>query len=60
MINIISDRGPINKILEINNAHLHLYDKKERENRKLGHITITSDSLEELQSSIDNLSEYLP
>ncbi len=60
MINIISKYGPTKKILEIKNAHLHLYDKKERENRKLGHITITSDSLEELQGSIDNLGEYLP
>ena len=60
MINIISKYGSTNKALEIKNAHLHLYDKTERENRKLGHITITSDSLEELQSSIQNLNEYLP
>ena len=60
MINIITKYGSTNKALEIKNAHLHLYDKTERENRKLGHITITSDSLEELQSSIKNLNEYLP
>ncbi len=60
MINIISVHGPTNKVLETNNAHLHLYDKKERENRKLGHITITSNSFTELQKSIDKLSDYLP
>jgi 5-(carboxyamino)imidazole ribonucleotide synthase len=60
MINIISKHGPTNKVLETRNAHLHLYDKKERENRKLGHITITSDSYKELQKSIENLSSYLP
>ena len=60
MINIIGKYGRANKALETRNAHLHLYDKKERKNRKLGHITITSGSYEELQNSIDNLSEYLP
>jgi len=60
MINIISKHGSTNKVLETSNAHLHLYDKKERENRKLGHITITSDSYKELQKSIENLSSYLP
>jgi 5-(carboxyamino)imidazole ribonucleotide synthase len=60
MINIIGKYGRANKALETRNAHLHLYDKKERKNRKLGHITITADSYEELQNSIDSLSDYLP
>ena len=60
MINIIGTNGHTNKALETRNAHLHLYNKKERENRKLGHITLTSNSHKELQNSIDNLSVYLP
>ena len=60
MINIIGTNGPSDKALETRNAHLHLYNKKERENRKLGHITLTSNSYKELQNSIDNLSDYLP
>ena len=60
MINIIGVHGPTNKVLKTNNEYLHLYDKEERKNRKLGHITITSNSQEELQKSIDNLKEYLP
>ena len=60
MINIIGKLGPTKKVLETSNAHLHLYDKKERENRKLGHITITSDSYQDLQKSIKNLSDFLP
>ena len=60
MINIIGKLGPTKKALETSNAHLHLYDKKERENRKLGHITITSDSYQDLQKSIKNLSDFLP
>jgi len=60
MINIIGEHGPIQKVLETKNAHLHLYDKKERKDRKLGHITITSSSLEQLNQSIDALKEFLP
>ena len=60
MINIIGMHGQTNKVLETKNAHLHLYDKEERKGRKLGHITLTSDSLEELNKSIDSLKEYLP
>ncbi|MBC8479849.1 MAG: 5-(carboxyamino)imidazole ribonucleotide synthase, partial [Actinobacteria bacterium] len=60
MINIIGVYGPIDKVLKTKNAHLHLYDKEERDGRKLGHITITSNSLEDLNQSIDYLKEYLP
>lgn len=38
MKNIISTLPDTQKILEDNSAFLHLYDKEERENRKLGHI----------------------
>ncbi len=60
MINIIGEHGPTQKVLETKNAHLHLYDKEERKDRKLGHITITSSSLEQLNQSIDTLKEFLP
>lgn len=60
MINIIGMHGQTSKVLETKNAHLHLYDKEERKGRKLGHITLTSNSMEELNKSIDSLKEYLP
>jgi 5-(carboxyamino)imidazole ribonucleotide synthase len=60
MINIIGNHGPIKKVLETKNAHLHLYNKEERIGRKLGHITITSNSIQDLNQSIDELSDYLP
>jgi len=60
MINIIGMHGQTSKALETKNAHLHLYDKEERKGRKLGHITLTSNSMEELNKSIDSLKEYLP
>ncbi|MBT6634733.1 MAG: 5-(carboxyamino)imidazole ribonucleotide synthase [Gammaproteobacteria bacterium] len=60
MINIIGVHGPIQKVLKTKNAHLHLYNKEERTGRKLGHITLTSDSIDELNQTIGSLKEYLP
>ena len=60
MINIIGVHGPIQKVLETKNAHLHLYNKAERTGRKLGHITLTSNSIDELNKTVDSLKEYLP
>jgi 5-(carboxyamino)imidazole ribonucleotide synthase len=60
MINIIGVHGPIQKVLKTKNAHLHLYNKEERTGRKLGHITLTSNSIDELNKTIGSLKEYLP
>jgi 5-(carboxyamino)imidazole ribonucleotide synthase len=60
MINIIGVHGPIQKVLKTKNAHLHLYNKEERTGRKLGHITLTSNSTDELNKMIGSLKEYLP
>ena len=60
MINIIGVHGPIQKVLKTKNAHLHLYNKAERTGRKLGHITLTSNSIDELNKTIVSLKEYLP
>jgi len=59
MINIIGVHGPIQKVLKTKNAHLHLYNKEERTGRKLGHITLTSNSTDELNKTIGSLKEYL-
>ena len=60
MINIIGEQGPIDKVLTLKNAHLHLYNKTEREGRKLGHITITANTLDDLNTSLEILSDFLP
>ncbi|SMN17600.1 Phosphoribosylaminoimidazole carboxylase ATPase subunit [uncultured Candidatus Thioglobus sp.] len=60
MVNIIGKIGPTDIALNMANAHLHLYDKTERDNRKLGHINITANSLIELENSIQQLSDFLP
>ena len=60
MVNIIGKHGPVDKVLELNNAHLHLYGKKERAGRKLGHITITANTLNELNATLSSLEAFMP
>ena len=60
MINIIGEQGPIDKALTLKNAHLHLYNKTEREGRKLGHITITANTVYDLNTSLETLSDFMP
>ena len=60
MINIIGEQGPTDKALTLKNAHLHLYNKTEREGRKLGHITITANTVGDLNTSLETLSDFMP
>jgi 5-(carboxyamino)imidazole ribonucleotide synthase len=47
MVNLIGALPPIEAVLRIPNAHLHLYGKAPRPGRKLGHITLRADTREE-------------
>lgn len=60
MINIIGETGPIDKVLSMPKAFLHLYDKEERAGRKLGHINILADTEEELFEVFKTLADFLP
>ena len=60
MINIIGEHGPVEKVLELRNAHLHLYGKTERKGRKLGHITITASTLNEFNTTLNALEVFMP
>jgi 5-(carboxyamino)imidazole ribonucleotide synthase len=48
MYNLIGRLPDLNKILQVPGAHLHLYGKSERPGRKLGHVTVTAGSREQL------------
>ena len=60
MVNIIGETGPVKKVLTMPKAHLHLYDKAERKDRKLGHINVMADTEEELYEHFKALAEFLP
>ena len=60
MINIIGSTANVDEVLKIPNAHLHLYDKVERPERKLGHINVLADTPKELFAMMNKLKKFLP
>lgn len=60
MINIIGELNDPHQVLEVPGTHLHLYDKRERPGRKLGHINICADSHIDLVARIGELKRFLP
>jgi 5-(carboxyamino)imidazole ribonucleotide synthase len=40
MVNLIGSLPPLDRLLAIPGAHVHLYGKEPRPGRKLGHVTL--------------------
>ncbi len=59
MINIIGKNGDRDRVLGNANAHLHMYGKSERANRKLGHINVFGDSELEVDTSLEQLADFI-
>lgn len=55
MLNLIGETPATAEILAIPGAHLHLYGKSPRAGRKLGHVTLCANSLEQLSASLSGL-----
>jgi 5-(carboxyamino)imidazole ribonucleotide synthase len=49
MFNIIGHIPPIDRVVAIEGAHLHLYGKAPTEKRKVGHVTLVSPDAERLE-----------
>lgn len=60
MINIIGQHPRTEDILQIDDAHLHLYGKIERPARKLGHITVTARTHHDLEDKVKKIATLLP
>ena len=60
MINIIGQHPKSEDVLALNGAHLHLYNKTEREGRKIGHITLMPNDSAELTALCRALAKILP
>jgi 5-(carboxyamino)imidazole ribonucleotide synthase len=58
MINLIGELPESAEVLQVSNAHLHLYGKEPRSGRKLGHITIRADHTEKLQQRLAALPDF--
>ena len=60
MVNIIGQHPKSEDVLALNGAHLHLYNKTERQGRKLGHITLMPVDSSELTGLCRALAKILP
>lgn len=58
MLNLIGDLPELAPVLQVVNAHPHLYGKTAREGRKLGHITVRADNFEKLQQRLKDLPDF--
>ena len=60
MVNIIGQHPKFEDVLALTGAHLHLYNKTEREGRKIGHITLMPNDSTELTALCRQLAKILP
>ena len=60
MLNLIGKLPDTRQLLSLPDAHLHLYGKKEKAGRKLGHLTLRSSSSEALQRQWQQAEQLLP
>lgn len=59
MVNLVGQVPEIEKILAIDGASLHLYDKKPRSGRKIGHVTICARDSSELEKRLESVVECI-
>ncbi|MFO0929719.1 MAG: 5-(carboxyamino)imidazole ribonucleotide synthase [Gemmataceae bacterium] len=57
MVNLIGHIPPVPAMLAVPGAHLHLYGKKPRPGRKVGHATLWADTAEQVR---DRLAAFRP
>jgi 5-(carboxyamino)imidazole ribonucleotide synthase len=59
MLNIISDLPDTRAILTQAGTHLHLYGKKPRPGRKIGHVTVRASTIEGVRDRVEQLRPLL-
>lgn len=59
MLNIIGARSEARAVLSHPGTHLHLYGKKPRPGRKIGHVTLRADTFDALRASAAKLRPLL-
>jgi len=58
MINLIGEIPESAEVLNVSNAHLHLYGKEPRAGRKLGHVTVRADQFDKMQQRLSALPDF--
>jgi len=60
MINLLGTVPPVESLLAIPNAHVHLYGKAPRPRRKLGHVTVRAETPEERDALVRHVLAIVP
>ena len=60
MLNLLGSLPPLDQVLGVPGAHLHLYDKAPRPGRKIGHVNVCAPEAEVAEARADRLQERLP
>jgi 5-(carboxyamino)imidazole ribonucleotide synthase len=58
MVNLIGELPDTREVLQVPNAHLHLYGKAPRPGRKLGHVTVRGATFESLVTRLGELPAF--
>ena len=58
MLNLIGELPDTKELLAVSDAHLHLYGKAPRPGRKVGHVTLRADSIEQLEQRLRQLPTF--
>ena len=58
MLNLIGELPDANEFLALPDAHLHLYGKSPRPGRKVGHVTLRADSMQQLEQRLGQLPVF--
>ena len=53
MVNLIGATPPLERLLELDRAHVHLYGKQPRPGRKLGHVTLVEASEADVAAAVE-------
>jgi 5-(carboxyamino)imidazole ribonucleotide synthase len=59
MLNLIGNHPPLEALLAIPNARVHLYNKAPRHSRKMGHVNLVADSTEALEEPLAALTSLI-
>ena len=60
MLNVIGQYPDLAQVLAVDGVHVHNYDKKEREGRKIGHITVMPTDSRQLEATVAKVVALLP
>jgi 5-(carboxyamino)imidazole ribonucleotide synthase len=60
MLNLLGELPPVEAVLREPLAHLHLYGKSPRPGRKIGHVNVVADTVEEAMEVVARIEAALP